>query len=233
MHQLSTPTNTYHSPFMANYFCIMEKYQAAFIAISKNAVTYLKNIVIYSKENMIPKTEEKTHEYIGFTPHNGFLIPVSEMPQYERVHGKILKFAVWRDPVQRLLSTYKWFILEKHPRFYFNIWLDFHQDCSFERFVEFVKFELGKKRILAQDEHIRKQSDYYSFFDVDYIVPIENLNHFLAEHHIPVLAEKSNESQKYNIEINKTVMDEIQNLYLNDYQLFNNATNVYHYVENL
>lgn len=107
------------SPFMQNYFCIIEKYRAAFVVIAKNAVTTLKNIAIYAKLGIIPDDETVTHDYIGYTPANGFLIPVSEMSAYEAKYGKFLKFAVWRDPVDRLVSAYRWFILQKVKRYFY------------------------------------------------------------------------------------------------------------------
>ena len=42
-----------------------------------------------------------------------------------------------------------------------------YQDHSFERFLSFVEFELGKKNPLWQDEHIRRQSDFYTSAEVD------------------------------------------------------------------
>lgn len=225
MNQQAKSNQVNRNLFMGNYFCIMEEYQAAFVTVSKNAVTYLKKIVVYSKENTLP-ISETPHTYIGFTPDKGFLIPISEMPLYEQKHGKLLKFAVWRDPVERLISAYKCFVIEKKPRYYFY-WLDLYTDSSFERFVEFTKFELGKSRVILQDEHIRKQADYYSPSDVDYIVPIEHLNHFLTKHHIPTLKERSNETQDCNLEIEDSVIKDIQKLYLKDYQLFNTADNIY------
>lgn len=65
------------------------------------------------------------------------------MPAYEVENGTVLKFAVWRNPVERLISTYKWFILEKNWNHYFHM-LDLYKDNDFDRFLEFVKFELGK-----------------------------------------------------------------------------------------
>ena len=69
--------------FFGNYFCIIEKYRLAFVAISKNAVTTLKNIVIWSKEGFIPESDDHTHAYIGFNTENGFLytLPTFTSPE--------------------------------------------------------------------------------------------------------------------------------------------------------
>lgn len=103
--------------------------------------------------------------------------------------GPLLKFAVWRDPIERLVSNYKYFCLEGVYRRYFEL-VGLYKDTSFERFMEFVRFELGKSDPLFQDEHIRKQSDYYNKEDVDYIVPLNKLNLFLGEHGIPLVKKK-------------------------------------------
>lgn len=209
------------SPFMQNYFCIIEKYRVAFVVISKNAVTTLKNIAIYAKLGVVPDDETITHAYIGYTPANGFLVPVSEMSAYEVKHGRCLKFAVWRDPVERLVSTYRWFVLQKAKRYYF-LYLGLYQDTSFERFMQFVKFELEKSNPLYQDEHIRKQSSYYSPEDVDYIVPIEKLDQFLNEHGIPILDEKSNESSLPFVLEDEQLAAKIKEWYQPDYKIIKN-----------
>ncbi|WP_455592710.1 sulfotransferase family 2 domain-containing protein [Bacteroides sp.] len=210
-----------YSPFLQNYFCIIEKYRVAFVVISKNAVTTLKNIAIYAKLGGVPEYENLTHEYIGYTPANGFLIPISEMPAYEAKHGKHLKFAVWRDPMERLVSVYRCFVLQQARRNYF-LYLGLYKDNSFERFMQFVEFELQKVDPLYQDEHIRRQSDYYSPEDVDYIVPVEKLDQFLEEHGLPTLEEKSNESfLPFKLE-NEEYIKQIKEWYKLDYEIKSN-----------
>lgn len=217
------PANTrqlYHHPFFQNFFCLMEEYQAAFVCISKNASTYLKNIAIYVREGERELTEEEVHARIGYEPHRGYLIPVSEMNEYEEKYGKVVKFAVWRDPVERLISTYKWFLMEKNWRPYFN-WLNLYEDCSFDRFLEFTVFELGKANPQAQDEHIRKQIDYYSPSDVDYIIHINDLNDFLIQRGIPTLKNRQNETHTDKIILTDEQIGKIKDLYKEDYSLLN------------
>lgn len=214
-----------YSPFLQNYFCIIEKYQAAFVVVSKNAVTTLKNIAIYAKLGGIPNDETVTHDYIGYTPANGFLVPISEMPTYEAKHGKYLKFAVWRDPVERLMSVYRCFILQKAERYYF-LYLGLYKDSSFKRFMQFVEFELQKTDPLYQDEHIRRQVDCYSLEDVDYIVPAKKLDSFLEEHGLPTLNEKSNESFiPFQLD-NEEYLKKIKEWYKMDYEIIQNSTNL-------
>lgn len=109
---LETSQNPYPSPFMGNYFCEIAHYNAAFVAISKNAVTYLKNIAIYTKTGSIAANKDEVHDWVGYTPGNGYLHPVKD---YDEEWGRdIVKFAIWRDPVERLVSCYKHFCLERH-----------------------------------------------------------------------------------------------------------------------
>lgn len=212
------PKNITHNLFFGNYFCLMKNYQAAFVAISKNAVTTLKNTVIHSEGLPIPGSDIETHYHIGYSPEKGYLVPVTEMEEYEREYGRLLKFAVWRDPVDRLISTYKWFILEKTQRSYFMC-LNLYRDNSFDRFMEFVRFELGKKDALMQDEHIRKQSDYYAPGDVDFIVPLSQLPHFLQAHDIPTLRNLYNKSAPVDTAFADPFREQIKKLYEADYAL--------------
>lgn len=215
----------YHSPFFQNYFCLIEKHKAAFVCISKNASTYLKNIAIYAKEGDKDLSENEIHTRVGYSPRNGYLIPVLKMLDYEEKYGKLLKFAVWRDPVERLVSNYKWFLQEENWRVYFN-WLSLYEDNSFERFLEFVEFELGKSDPTMQDEHIRKQADYYKALDVDCIVRMSELNHFLIQSGIPTLKKQNNQTRKSKIEVTPEQINRIKELYKDDYSLLEHVNAV-------
>ena len=85
--------------------------------------------------------------------------------------------------------------------------------------MEFVRFELGKSNPVYQDEHIRRQSDYYRPEDVDYIVPIHKLNQFLEEHDVLVLKKSANEtSVKFQL-TDRNHIEEIKELYKTDYEI--------------
>lgn len=208
----------YHSPFFQNHFCLIEKYKTAFVCISKNASTYLKNIAIYAKEGDKDLSENEIHTRVGYSPQNGYLIPISKMSDYEEKYGKLLKFVVWRDPVERLISNYKWFLQEGNWRGYFH-WLNLYEDNSFERFLEFVEFELGKSNPMMQDEHIRKQTDYYNALDVDCIVRISELNHFLIQNGIPTLETQNNQTRRSKVKVTPEQINRIKELYKDDYSL--------------
>ena len=190
----------------------------AFVLISKCGLTFLENIAIYASAGMIPDTEDQTHFYIARVKPERFLVPVSEMSGYEREHKSYLKVAVWRDPVERLVSAYKYFILERTFNQYMYM-CNLYQDCSFERFLSFVEFELGKANPLWQDEHIRRQSDFYTSADVGCIVPLSKLNRFLAERGVDMPEEKANAtSVRFELKDEKQIA-KIKELYRLDYEI--------------
>lgn len=88
--------------------------------------------------------------------------------------------------------------------------------------MEFVRFELGKNNPLYQDEHIRRQSDYYNSEDVDYIVSIEKIDAFLQEYDIPLIKENTNPSHTKFALIDTDYIAEIKELYKSDYQILPN-----------
>ena len=115
-----------------------------------------------------------------------------------------------------MLSAYAWFILEKNRNRYFQ-WLDLYADSGFDRFLEFVSFELGKSVPENQDEHIRRQCDYYEGKQVDVIVPLERLDTFLACNQLPVLR-KQNQSSRRHLSLTDEQRETIRGLYARDYQ---------------
>lgn len=205
------------SPFLDNYFCLIEEYDMAFVAIAKNAVTHLKNIVVSSKYGFYPVGEE-VHSFIGYNDFSPYLCPITKMKEREYETGKLIKFAVWRDPVERLVSCYKHFCLERTSHYYYSL-LGVYENNTFDYFMSVVRLELSKKDPLYQDEHIRRQSDYYRSEDVDYIVPIHKLNQFLEEHDVPLLRKSANETSVDFKLTNPAYIAEIKDLYKSDYEI--------------
>lgn len=240
--------------FPGNNFCLLPNHHAAFVVIQKNANSFLKQTAYFLKTNKIEKNFDLLNVYkIGEQPKKikgiaeylftclkaplhgkewrarylsnfNYLIPVSEMPEYEKANGKLMKFAVHRDPVGRFISCYKFFISEVHlrrkRRKYFE-YLDLYNDTSFERFVQFAEFELSKSNIENQDAHFRRQSDFYKPEDVDYIVPMEKLSLFLEEKGIPTATTtKANATQPSVPEdVTPELIDRIKKLYSADYNI--------------
>jgi len=204
------------SKFMDNCFCLLPGFQAAFVVIPKNGITFLKKLAIYFRtDEIIDNTDDEVHKIVGY--HSSYLVPVSQMPQYEKENGSMLKFAVWRDPVERFVSCYKYFYLERNYHTYFHF-LDLYQN-SFEYYMKFVELELSKNNPVYQDEHLRRQSDFYRREDVDYIVPFHKLNRFLTEKGIPLIEERANAtSVKFELDSAKWE-EKIKELYRADYDI--------------
>ncbi|QEC51473.1 sulfotransferase family protein [Anseongella ginsenosidimutans] len=183
-------------PFSGNCFCLIPNADLTFVVISKNAGTFLKKVVVYNESQEQEWVEGfwAIHDKIGYSQESPYLIPFEEMDSYEREQGEFTKFTVWRDPVGRVISTYRLSCLERKFRKYFYT-LGLYENIDFGRFIQFPEFELGKEYLLHQDEHFRRQVDYYHPDQVDYIVPIGELNRFLNEHEVPFGNEISNKTE--------------------------------------
>lgn len=206
----------YPTPYLGKYFCEIDNYNLAFVAISKNAITYLQSLAIYAKTGYIMHDENRTHDWIGGCAKSGFLSPYES---YKHTRGKdVIKFAVWRDPVERLVSCYKYFCLEKWYRHYFHF-LDLYREPTFDHFMQFVRFELNKNCIILQDEHIRRQSDFYSPEDVDFIVPIKKLDTFLLSYNVPIEYGLKNSTHTDFCLESEEIINEIHELYKVDYEI--------------
>ncbi|MCL2651250.1 MAG: sulfotransferase family protein [Candidatus Azobacteroides sp.] len=205
------------SRFMGNCFCLLPGFRAAFVVIPKNGITFLKKLAIYFKtDEIIENSNDEVHKFMGYR-NSQYLVPASQMSQYEKENGRMLKFAVWRDPVERFISCYKYFCLERSYHLYFHF-LDLYQN-SFEYYMKFVELELSKNNPLYQDDHLRRQSDFYKPDEVDYIVPIHKLNQFLTEKEIPLIEEKANAtSVKFELDLSKWE-EKIKELYQADYNI--------------
>ena len=89
--------------------------------------------------------------------------------------------------------------------------------------MKFVRFELDKKCIILQDEHIRRQSDFYSPDDVDFIVPIKKLDTFLQKYNVPIQYGLKNSTHVDFKLDNEEYINEIRELYKADYEILNST----------
>ncbi len=209
------------SPFFGNYFCLIPNTNVAFVAISKNAVTFLKKVAYYNAYKVWVQSFDEIHGLIGYTADSPFLVPIENMKKYEETHGDLIKIAVWRDPLDRIISTYSLFCVEKEYRSYFH-YLGLINDITFDEFMAFLDYEWAKKYPLWQDEHIRRQVDYYSVVDVDYIIHISKLNSFLNEINISFEREQSNKTNTSYEVLNQSYLDKIRAYYKEDYDIICN-----------
>jgi len=201
--------------------CYSKKF--LFIHLPKNGVSSLKKIVAKLDDGKELKGLA-IHDYFGYKNEGNKRIETSEID--DQRFDSFVKFAVYRDPVERLISLYLDKVSplrnkEKVNRRYFesvNL-----IGVNFSSFFRFTKREL-KKQIAFQDEHIRKQSDNYKPEDVDYIVPIKHLNCFMKDVVKVEIPKKENKSNPAEIPIR--FISKIEKLYKEDYKLLD-ASNVY------
>lgn len=179
--------------FFGNYICVIPHTDAAFVAVSKNAVTFLKKVARHNALGRWPDDTVDVHRAIGYSEESSFLVKVAHWRQWQREHGPRRVFAVWRDPVERIESTYALFCLAGAPHDYFSM-LGLQRDPSLERFFAFLEWEWSKTDPLLQDEHVRAQVDYYGPGDVDDVVSLGALHDYLRDRGIDFRPERSNAS---------------------------------------
>lgn len=154
---------------------------------------------------------------IGHCP-NQYNIEPFKIYDYEKKRGKeLIKFAVIRDPVSRLISTYKLFWLDNYPHAYFNVMKQKYNINTLDKFIQWVaNYELTKP-VLQQDEHIRKQLAWLKDIQyLNYIVPIEHLDDFIHNKlHIGNFNKEN--ATKHNIELSKEQINMIKTIYADDY----------------
>lgn len=189
--------------FFGNYFCKI-KDNLYFVVISKNACTSIKKYIL-DKYNIKYTNFYDLHKKIGFT-ENYFLTLVSNK---DKLNG--IKFAIYRDPLSRAISSYKHMKYKEQYRGY-NI-------NNFNEYIDLCKTHLNYNNPINCDEHIRRQSDYYKKDDVNYVIDINILNEFLKLFNVDIGFE--NISEDFPIEITNEQISIIRELYKNDYEILN------------
>lgn len=159
----------------SNYFTICRDGKWAAVNISKNAITSIRSFILQKRG--LPELPHFTvHRMIG--DYEGYYcVPVSKMKKFEEENGVYTKFAIVRNPMKRLLSTYDLFWMQGYPHPNFDAWKK-HGVTTFSQFLACVEQNL-KLSVHLQDVHIRKQKDYFNYNDVDYIVDIGCLTDFM------------------------------------------------------
>lgn len=188
--------------YFDNFYCKI-KDNLYFVVISKNACTSIKKYIL-DKKNIKCYDFKLIHDLIGYI-ENELLTLVKNK---NKING--IKFAIYRDPIDRAISSYKHL---KYKDFDRNYILN-----SFDDYIKLCETHLNKNYINC-DEHIRRQSDYYKEDDVDYVINIKILNDFLKKFNININIE--NESPKIPIELSKSQISILKKLYKNDYNILN------------
>lgn len=163
---------------MPNLFFLCHKHRLMFAGVSKNASTSLKDIMYREEFGIADSSKlEHVHQLWGWHAQAGRSIELGDTKSFEAYPG-YTRFAVYRDPVSRFMSTYHNRVIYNgiaHP-FYIGNRLE---GMGLEQFINVVEALIRIENPLHIDEHLRPQSWCYEPGDIDYIVPIESLSEFL------------------------------------------------------
>jgi len=203
---------------MPNLFFTCHKHKAMFLAIAKNASSSLK-LIFYREEfgDAATQAQQNIHKAWGWSARPGRLIERDDTKSLG-AHPGYVRFAVYRDPVSRFVSTFHNRVLYssiEHP-FYVGKKLE---GMGFDQFINVTESILKIRNPLHVDEHIRPQAWIYQLSDVDYIVPIERLREFLQVEFGIQPEPGQNSTTLPRIKPNLSQTERIRNLYACDYAI--------------
>jgi hypothetical protein len=207
---------------MPNLFFMCHKKKFMFVSVSKNACTTLKALIYeIEMEKKIAKSDLETiHRYWGFREDGRHLISLENKQDLNK-YQDYLRFCVFRDPVERFLSTYRSLVMDKCARHPFY---EGHKikGMALDGFLDFAEKVLRLDNPLEMDEHLRPQRNCYHPDDFHFIVPMERLDGFLLEKFGIVNPFALNKSRNEEIRPSEDHLNRIRNLYQDDYQIIPN-----------
>lgn len=138
--------------------------------------------------------------------------------------------ATYRNPIDRWLSTYQRFFLEKElPNKFWGNNINYkyavdipnylNDKISLEEFLQYTKKEFQKHPLFI-DQHIRKQVDSYHKDVVNYYININNIDNLLIYLGIIPTEDKHQSIIKCN-NIPNYIIEELKELYEEDFVLYN------------
>ncbi|ACK64985.1 Methyltransferase type 11 [Rippkaea orientalis PCC 8801] len=203
------------SPYFQNLFIVNHKRRHKFVAIAKGGSTTLKRITILDDGISEDGSEDiqGVHDILGFRHNGTSLVDVSSdlFPDYTRV-------AVYRDPIERFISYYKDKVLNSplsHARK-----AGLTPETPLEKILEYLEQELGHSDPLWIDEHIRPQARHYQLHQIDIIVHLDDLNHYLHSIGVETVSrEYYNSSENIPVELPEPIQVKLKALYQEDYQI--------------
>lgn len=181
-----------------------------FLNISKNGCSYLKNIsnILHGIKYDYDTIEEF---HILFNKYNTSIVIDNNF-----VKNDEFIFAVWRNPIDRLLSLYK-DIKYGHLSNYYNVKINNLNDLilMIENNIDY-----------NPDRHFRRQIDYIKGVNIDLIVKIEDLDEYIKKM-FNVSHEHLN-AINHNLDgiIDTNIMSKIYNLYKDDFTILENNKNI-------
>jgi hypothetical protein len=207
---------------MPNLFFVCASRRFLFLSISKNACTTLKHLC-YELDTGGPfacSDPWEIHDHFGYAPSPGRVIDQRDLAQLVALSDHT-RFAVYRDPVERLLSAYA----DKIPPG--SVGADYFVKrgmvgMALDPFLDVVEQVVSLRDPLLMDEHLRPQHLCFSPGDVEFVVPIEHLTHFLEQRFGVMPKRRFNAGRTKPPEISDRQRDRIRELYRRDYEIVPN-----------
>lgn len=204
-------------------FIVCRKGRFLAVNIPKNGSRSILTAV-YEKD-IGGKLPADIYAFFGFKFDGKYRIPIAAGSSEE--FREFTKFAVWRDPVERLLSLYRdkvaTLVSEKAQSYFLMRGI---VGGSFDDFLLFVEDELRRPPI-ETDEHIRRQIDFFKPSDVDWIVPIDHLSLFMEKELAVTAKKKTDVRRNVNIpELTGEQISRIKRIYAEDTYIFH-ETKIY------
>ena len=169
---------------MGNFWLLNRRRRWAAVCISKCGCSTLKYHALADDAGLDPATlsHNELHDRVGYAA-NHFLAPITADPP-----DGYVRFAVWRDPVDRFLSVMRNFGAGGHARRNFAGLADLDTAA----WIDFTLAEL-RKPTLRQDEHLRRQADYFDAGQLDALVELSSLTRWLGARfgHAPIVRNRS------------------------------------------
>lgn len=184
-------------------FVKSEHYKFAFLNIKGNAYTYLVRKML-AADWKLPINELEDHiiqDLIGYRHDGDYKV---ECTDKEKLGPEYTKFAVYRDPVERILSFF-----EREAGGIQNL------DMKKLNFIE--KHLKSNWKIL--DLGLIPQSYYLKDAELDCLVELDSLNKFLKEKF--GIQELAHPEKPRASKVNKELIDRIKSIYAADYQISN------------
>ncbi len=194
---------------MGNFWLLNRRRRWAAVCISKCGCSTLKYHAVAdnTEEDPAQLSHNQLHDRVGYVA-NRLLTPVTASAP-----DGFVRFAVWRDPVERFLSVIKNFGPQGHVRGSFAALP--HLDVS--AWIDFTLAEL-KKPTLRQDEHLRRQADYFDAAQIDVLVQLSSLSPWLrSSFGHPAITR--NPSASRTLELHESQRRTLRTLYRSDAEL--------------
>jgi hypothetical protein len=201
------------------FFC-SHVHKFLFLSIPKCGCTSVKTLIVkdFTECEESPVTDW-VHGRLGYAHSPPYVYSV-EYPELisDLRHRGYLAFAIYRDPVERLISLYRNKIAEEYGS---HDLFRRHFGCDFEMFLRLVESQFETQPLSEIEHHIRPQAHWTTRARLDFIVPIVHLNDF-ANQVLRAEVTVANSSNSNLVVVSEDQKRRIEALYSMDYEIIPN-----------